>query len=59
VAGDSVPELLLGPATISIHNDGDMAGEVFFIDFFHDGEVVLKAKTRVFFAQASSVHVSF
>jgi hypothetical protein len=59
VAGDSVPELLFGPASISIHNDGDVAGKVFFIDFFHNGEVVLKTETSVFFMQASSDQLSF
>jgi hypothetical protein len=34
---DSVEGLLFGPATISIHNDGDMAGKLIFIDFFHGG----------------------
>jgi hypothetical protein len=59
VAGDSVPKLLLGPAPISIHDDGDVAGKVFFIDFFHDGEVVLRVKTRVSFVQTSSDQISF
>jgi hypothetical protein len=35
VATDPVQELFFGPATISVHNDSDMTGQLFSIDLFH------------------------
>jgi hypothetical protein len=35
MAADPVQELLFCPATIPVHNDSDMMGQLFLVDFFH------------------------